>query len=106
MSDEKKPLLATLARAGDTQTEAIAITPFIWQVNDVSNLYLVNTGFMDNAERNVGLITPKRSGALKHIILTQSHADHFGCVPDFKEDGTVVIGGPGYNEAWADVNRL
>jgi alkyl sulfatase BDS1-like metallo-beta-lactamase superfamily hydrolase len=115
MSEEKKPLLATLARAGDTQTEAIAITPFIWQVNDVSNLYLintadgdvmVNTGFMDNAERNVALMAPKRSGAIKHIILTQSHADHFGCVPDFKEDGTVVIGGPGYNEAWADMNRL
>lgn len=115
MTEEKKPLLATLARAGDTQTEAIAITPFIWQVNDVSNLYLintaggdvmVNTGFMDNAERNVALMTPKRSGALKHIILTQSHADHFGCLNDFKEADTVVIGGPGFNEAWGDMKRL
>jgi alkyl sulfatase BDS1-like metallo-beta-lactamase superfamily hydrolase len=115
MSDEKKPALAGLVRAGDTQTKAIAVTDFIWQVNDVSNLYLVNTadgdvmintGFMDNAERNVGLMTPKRSGPLRRIILTQSHADHFGCVPDFKEADTVVIGGPGFSEAWGDMNRL
>jgi alkyl sulfatase BDS1-like metallo-beta-lactamase superfamily hydrolase len=115
MTEEKKPALAGLVRAGDTQTEAIAITDFIWQVNDVSNLYLVNTadgdvmvntGFMDNAERNVGLMKPKRSGPLKHIILTQSHADHFGCLPEFKEADTIVIGGPGFNEAWGDMNRL
>lgn len=115
MSDDNKPALAGLVRAGDAQTEAIAITDFIWQVNDISNLYLVNTadgdvlintGFMDNAARNVGLMAPKRSGPLRHIILTQSHADHFGGVPEFKEAGTVVIGGPGFDEAWADMKRL
>ena len=115
MTDEKKPALARLVRAGDAQNEAIGITDFIWQVNDVSNLYLVNTadgdvmvntGFMDNADRNVALMAPKRSGPLKHIILTQSHADHFGCVLDFKEADTVIIGGPGFNEAWGDMKRL
>lgn len=114
-SSEKKPALAGLVRAGDAQTEAIGITDFIWQVNDVSNLYLVNTtdgdvmvntGFMDNAERNVALMAPKRSGPLRRIILTQSHADHFGCVLDFKEPDTVVVGGPGFNEAWGDMKRL
>jgi alkyl sulfatase BDS1-like metallo-beta-lactamase superfamily hydrolase len=115
MIDEKKPALAGFVRAGNAQTEAIAITDFIWQVNDVSNLYLintadgdvmVNTGFMDNAQRNVSLIAPKRSGPLKHIILTQSHADHFGCVLDFKEPETIIIGGLGFNEAWGDMKRL
>lgn len=115
MSDGQKPALAGLVRAGDAQTAAIAITGFIWQVNDISNLYLVNTsdgdvmintGFMDNAARNVGLITPRRTGPLRRIILTQSHADHFGGVPEFKEPGTVVIGGPGFDEAWADMKRL
>lgn len=115
MSDKKKPALAGLVRAGDVQVEAIKITPFIWQVNDVSNAYLintsdgdvmVNTGFMDNAERNVSLMKPKRTGPLRHIILTQSHADHYGCVPEFKEAGTLVIGGPGFNEALADMMRL
>ncbi|MBU6206602.1 MAG: MBL fold metallo-hydrolase, partial [Alphaproteobacteria bacterium] len=52
------------------------------------------------------LFAPHRTGALKHIILSQSHADHFGGVPKFKEPGTVVIGGPGYNEAWGDMQRL
>ncbi len=115
MSEEKKPALAGLVRAGDAQTEAIAVTDFIWQVNDVSNLYLVNTadgdvmvntGFMDNAERNVALMAPKRSGPLRRIILTQSHADHFGCLDDFKEADTIVIGVFGFNEAWADMKRL
>lgn len=115
MTEEKKPALAGLVRAGDAQTEAIAITDFVWQVNDVSNLYLVNTsdgdvmvntGFMDNAERNVSLMAPKRSGALKRIILTQSHADHFGCLTEFKEADTIVIGGAGFNEAWGDMKRL
>jgi alkyl sulfatase BDS1-like metallo-beta-lactamase superfamily hydrolase len=115
MSDAPKPALASLVRAGDAQTQAIAITDFIFQVNDVSNLYLintadgdvmVNTGFMDNAARNVALMAPKRKGPLRHIILTQSHADHFGCVPEFREEGTIVIGGPGFNEAWDDMKRL
>ena len=115
MTNETKPALADLVRAGDAQTEAIRVTDFIWQVNDVSNLYLVNTadgdvmvntGFMDNATRNVALMTPKRSGPIRRIILTQSHADHFGCVPDFADSETTVIGGPGFNEAWGDMKRL
>jgi glyoxylase-like metal-dependent hydrolase (beta-lactamase superfamily II) len=115
MSDEQKPALAGLVRAGDAQTAAIPITPFIWQVNDVSNLYLVNTadgdvmvntGFMDNTERNVALLAPRRGGPLRRIVLTQSHADHFGGLDGFKEAATTVIGGPGFNEAWGDMKRL
>jgi len=115
MSDDRKPALAALVRAGDAQTQAIGITDFIWQVNDISNLYLintadgdvmVNTGFMDNAERNVALMAPQRTGPLRRIILTQSHADHFGGVPEFTEDETIVIAGPGFNEAWGDMKRL
>ena len=117
MSGSKPVPLAALARAGDTQTEAVAIKPFIFMARDISNAYLVttddgdvmvNTGFFDDANvaRNVALLTPHRTGALRHIVLTQSHADHFGGVPAFREPGTKVIGGPGYNEAWGDMNRL
>ncbi len=115
MTDPKNPPLAALARAGDAQTEAIAITPFIWQINDVSNAYLVNTadgdvmintGFMDNAARNKALVDPVRSGPLRRIILTQSHADHFGGLDVFREAETQVIGGPGFNQAWADMKFL
>ncbi len=114
---EPKPALAGLVRAGDVQTDAVAITDFIFMARDISNAYLittadgdvmVNTGFMDdaNVERNVALMKPHRTGPLRHIVLTQSHADHFGGVPGFKEPGTTVIGGPGYNQAWGDMQRL
>jgi alkyl sulfatase BDS1-like metallo-beta-lactamase superfamily hydrolase len=115
MTEVANPRLATLVRSGDTQAEAIAVTPFIWQVNDVSNAYLintadgdvmVNTGFMDNTERNLALLAPHRSGPLRRIVLTQSHADHFGGLDGFREAETQVIGGPGFNEAWADMKRL
>jgi glyoxylase-like metal-dependent hydrolase (beta-lactamase superfamily II) len=117
MSDVKDagPKLAGLVRAGDEQAEAIRVTDFIFQANDISNAYLVttaegdvmvNTGFMDNAERTKRLLTPHRTGPLAFVILTQSHADHYGGLPEFLEDGTQVIGGPGFNEALADMNGL
>ena len=107
--------LENLVRSGDVQTEAVAITPFIFMSRDVSNAYLVttsdgdvvvNTGMPDGAERSVALFGPHRTGPLKYIVLTQSHADHFGGVPDFLEPGTKVIGGPGYCEARDDMLGL
>ena len=117
MNEVKKPPLASLARAGDAQTEAVAITPFVFMARDISNAYLVttadgdvmvNTGFMDDVHqaRNVALLAPHRTGPMRHIVLTQSHADHFGGVPVFRDANTNVIGGPGYNEAWGDMKRL
>lgn len=117
MSDVKDaaPKLADLVRSGDEQAEAVAITPFVFQANDISNAYLVttpegdvmiNTGFMDHAERTERLLKPHRTGPLAFIILTQSHADHYGGVPQFLEEGTQVIGGPGFNEALADMMGL
>ena len=106
------PKLAGLVRAGDAQTEAVAITPFVFMANDVSNAYLVttsdgdvviNTGMPDGAERNHALFAPHRTGPLRHIILTQSHADHFGGVPLFREAGTTLVGGPDFNEMLADM---
>src|SRR3546814_12307486 len=63
---------------------------------DISNAYLittadgdvmVNTGFMDNAERTRKLLAPHRSGPLRKIVLTQAHADHYGGVPVLAEPG-------------------
>jgi glyoxylase-like metal-dependent hydrolase (beta-lactamase superfamily II) len=115
MSNEAKPALASMVRAGDSQTDATPIGDFIFMVRDISNLYLVrtgdgdvliNTGFMDNAERNKALLAPVRQGPLKTIILTQSHADHFGGLPAFQEPGTKVIGGPRFAENWAEMKGL
>jgi glyoxylase-like metal-dependent hydrolase (beta-lactamase superfamily II) len=103
MSGEAKPAappLAGLVTAGQQQTEAVAITDFIFMARDVSNVYLVttadgdvlvNTGFPLSAERNKALLAPKRTGPLRYIILTQSHPDHFGGVPALKEPETKII---------------
>src|SRR3546814_13108084 len=90
MNTDSKPLLADLVRAGDQQTEAVVITDFIFMAKDISNAYLittadgdvmVNTGFMDNAERTRKLLAPHLSGPLRTIVLTQAPADHYGRVP-------------------------
>ena len=99
-TEDRKPVLASLVQAGDQQNEAEPITDFIFMAKDISNAYLVttnagdvmvNTGFIDNAERTKGLLAPKRTGALRYIILTQAHPDHYGGVPTVRESGTQVI---------------
>lgn len=110
-----QPKLADLVRSGDAQTEAVAITPFVFMARDISNAYLVttaggdvviNTGMADGAERSVKLFAPHRTGPLRYIVLTQSHPDHFGGVPTFLEEGAKVIGGPGYVAARDDMLGL
>jgi glyoxylase-like metal-dependent hydrolase (beta-lactamase superfamily II) len=109
------PPLASLVRSGDAQTEAVAITDFVFMAKDISNAYLVttsdgdvivNTGMPDGAERSAALFAPHRTGPLRYIVLTQSHADHFGGVPTFREQGTKVVGGPDFDEALADMMGL
>ncbi|MDB5723255.1 MAG: fold metallo-hydrolase [Novosphingobium sp.] len=113
--DAGAPKLANLVRSGDAQTEAVEITPFVFMSRDISNAYLVttsdgdvmiNTGMPDGAERSAALMKPHRTGPLRYIILTQSHADHFGGVPDFREAGTKIVGGPDFNEALGDMMGL
>lgn len=115
MSEDKGTPLGNLVRAGDNQTAAEEITPFVFMAHDISNAYLVttsdgdvviNTGMPDGAERSKALFEPHRNGALKYIILTQSHADHYGGVPTFREPETKVVGGPEFNEALADMTGL
>lgn len=104
-----KPPLASLVLAGDQQTEAERITDFIFMAKDISNAYLVttadgdvqvNTGFMDNAARTKALLTSRRTGPLRKIILTQAHPDHYGGVPLMKEPGTEVIAERRFVDTW------
>ena len=107
--EDRKPVLASLVQAGDQQKEAQAVTDFIFMAKDISNAYLVttgagdvmvNTGFMDNAERTKRLLAPKRTGALHYIILTQAHPDHYGGVPTVRESATRVIAERRFVNTW------
>ncbi len=107
--ESAKPALAGLVLAGDQQKDAEAVTGFIFMAKDISNAYLVttadgdvmvNTGFMDHAERTKGLLAPKRTGPLRYIVLTQAHADHYGGVPAMKEPGTQVIAERRFVDTW------
>jgi alkyl sulfatase BDS1-like metallo-beta-lactamase superfamily hydrolase len=107
--ESSKPPLASLVLSGDQQKEAEPITDFIFMAKDISNAYLVNTsdgdvlvntGFMDNAERTRSLLAPRRSGALRKIILTQAHPDHYGGVPVMREPGTEVIAERRFVDTW------
>jgi glyoxylase-like metal-dependent hydrolase (beta-lactamase superfamily II) len=107
--EDNKPMLASLVQAGAQQTQAEPITDYIFMAKDISNAYLVttsagdvmvNTGFMDNAERNKNLLAPKRTGALRYIILTQAHPDHYGGVPLVREPETRVIAERRFVDTW------
>jgi alkyl sulfatase BDS1-like metallo-beta-lactamase superfamily hydrolase len=106
---QSNPPLASLVLSGDQQKEAESITDFIFMAKDISNAYLVttgagdvliNTGFMDNAERTKSLLAPRRTGPLRKIILTQAHADHYGGVPVMREPETEVIAERRFVDTW------
>ena len=107
--EDNKPPLASLVLAGDQQQQAGPITEYIFMAKDISNAYLVttsdgdvlvNTGFMDNAERTKNLLTPRRTGPLRKIILTQAHPDHYGGVPVMREPDTKVIAERRFVDTW------
>lgn len=114
-TQDSKPPLAGLVLAGDQQKEAEAITDFVFMAKDISNAYLVttsagdvmiNTGFMDNAQRTQNLLAPRRTAALRYIILTQAHADHYGGVPTMREPGTQVIAERRFVDTWRYFDAL
>lgn len=115
MSDDKPTPLGALVTAGAGQTAAEAITDTIFMVKDISNAYLVttadgdvliNAGFIGNGERNKALFAPHRTGPLRRVVFTQSHADHYGALPEQLEPGTRVIAGAGFTQTAAYFDRL
>lgn len=115
MSGTPQTPLGALVMAGQGQSDAETIGDGIFMVKDISNAYLVttgdgdllvNSGFLGNGARNKGLFAPHRSGPLRRIIVTQAHADHYGALPDQKEEATQVIAGAGFTETAEYFDRL
>ncbi len=113
--EDPTPALASLVNAGAAQTAATQVEDFIYMVKDISNAYLVSTGdgdllvnagFMDSAERNQALLQPHRSGALRHIVITQGHPDHYGGVPVLRETQTRVVAQAHFADTCADFRLL
>lgn len=109
------PHLASLVLAGEKQVEAVAITDFIFMAHDISNAYLVttadgdvmvNTGFLTTGARNKAVLAPHRTGLLRAIIFTQSHADHYGSLDSFKEPDTKIIVQANFLDNMNDMNGL
>lgn len=103
----KGPPLADLVLAGVNQTAAELVTDFVFMARDVSNAYLVttsdgdvliNAGTVTGAPRTRALFAPVRSGPLRHIVLTQSHPDHFGGAALLREPGTTIFAERRYAE--------
>ena len=114
-TDGGKPPLADLVLAGEGQTKVEPVTDFVFMTKDVSNAYLVttadgdlmvNTGIATSAARNKALIDPVRTGPMRYIVLTQSHADHYGGLDAFREPGTKIIGERRFAETFAFYKAL
>jgi glyoxylase-like metal-dependent hydrolase (beta-lactamase superfamily II) len=112
---QKEPHLANLVLQGEKQVTAVPVTDFVFMVHDISNAYLVttadgdvmvNVGFMTTGARNKAMLAPHRTGPLRNIILTQSHADHYGCIDSFLETGTKVIVHENFIDNMNDMNGL
>jgi glyoxylase-like metal-dependent hydrolase (beta-lactamase superfamily II) len=79
--------LASVVNAGESQTDAIPITDFIFMSQDVSNSYLVTTpagdvlvncGTVRGGPRHKALFSKVSNHPINYAIITQSHPDHFG----------------------------
>jgi alkyl sulfatase BDS1-like metallo-beta-lactamase superfamily hydrolase len=100
VTQDRTTPLAGIVGKNERSLEAVRINDFIFQSADISNAYLintaegavlVNTGTVTGRQRNRAAFDKVRTGPYRYIILTQSHADHFGGVVAFKEADTQVI---------------
>ena len=106
---------AQLVRSGQQQTAAIDRGNGIWESRGVGNSYLVttdsgdvlvNAGTLADARRGQGLFAAVSANSLRHIVLTQSHANQFGGLEVYKTPEVEVIAHRLYRAERADAEAL
>ena len=97
---DKNLRTAQMVRSGEGQVEAIGRGNGIWESRGVGNSYLivtdegdvlVNAGTLADARRGKELFSRVSSNPIRHIVLTQSHANQYGGLEVYKTRDNEVI---------------
>lgn len=92
--------VAQFIQSGEGQTVAIERAPGVYESRGVGNSYLlttddgdvlVNAGTLGDARRGRELFAQVSKGPVRHIILTQSHANQYGGLEVYKTPDNQVI---------------
>jgi alkyl sulfatase BDS1-like metallo-beta-lactamase superfamily hydrolase len=99
--------VAALVSSGEGQSAAIERAPGIYESRGVGNSYLiatpvgdvlVNAGTLGDARRGRELFRKVSAGPIRHIVLTQSHANQYGGLEVYKAPDNQVIAHRNYPE--------
>jgi alkyl sulfatase BDS1-like metallo-beta-lactamase superfamily hydrolase len=99
--------VAEMVQSGEGQSAAIERAAGVWESRGVGNSYLVttsagavliNAGTLADARRGRELFARVSSNPIRHIILTQSHANQFGGLEVYKTAANQVIAHRNYPE--------
>lgn len=107
--------VAEMVQSGDSQSVAIQRAVGIWESRGVGNSYLlttpegdvlVNAGTLRDARRGKELFAKVSQNPIRHIVLTQSHANQYGGLEIYKTDENLVIAHKSYPEDRAYAEML
>ncbi|MFT3928803.1 MAG: alkyl sulfatase dimerization domain-containing protein [Spongiibacteraceae bacterium] len=99
-ADTQGTKVAEFISTGELQTQAIERAPGIFESRGIGNSYLittsdgdvlVNAGALGDARRGQVLFGKISKNPIRHIVLTQSHANQFGGLEVYKTPTNTVI---------------